>query len=183
MIPYTLSVYPDSWHIDEGIPVARYYNHALFLPDGRRLMAGKTQFAHHLEPDVNRMRFTVPVEVKVVYPRTIFAEGEQPWLSISDEVESAQLLLVYFEVNLSGGIIEPVVNEYPPNGYEQINWLLPLQKSYAGSTSSHGGLAVLSPGQVATLLLRSQNNSENKVIRVIATQHFGLSKLKLGYAI
>lgn len=182
MKPCTLSLYPDCWHIDDGIPIARYNNHALFLPDGRRLMAGKTEFANHLELDGTRMQFSIPVMAKMVYQQAIFREGEQPWISITDEVEADQLLLVYFDIYLKESTIEPVVNEYPPTGYERINWLLPLQESYTGSASSHGGLAVLSPGQVATLLLRGQN-SETKVVRVIATQHFGLSKLKLGYAI
>lgn len=183
MIPHTISVYDDSWHIDEGIPVARYHNHSLFLPDGRRLMAGKIQFARHLEPDGTRMRFTIPVEVKLIYQQAQFPEGEQPWLSITDICEGDQLLLVYFDVHLAEGKIEPVVYTDPPNGYQKIDWLLSFQKSYAGSASSHGGLAVLSPGQVATLLLRGQNNSESKVVRVIATQHFGLTKLKHGISI
>lgn len=183
MVPYTVSIYPEVWHIDGGVPINRYRNHEWFLPDGRRLMVGHLKNAPKLlQTKTLGFQLVTPVVAEVAYPTVMFPEGEQPWISLCEVGVRDNDILLYFDVNLTDGYeISPLV----PSGvntpsFANIEWLLPLQPSLANTTASHGGLAILKPGQMSALMVVDPQ-TEVKIIRVIASERN--RQPMLGYAI
>lgn len=178
MIPYTVSIYKDVWHIDEGIPIAKYMNISWYLPDGRRLMTGtKRKASQHLVSQTEGFRFYKPVTAIMAYPKVVFAEGEQPWISLLKAGNDKNILL-YFDVRLPSDYSIKTFGLEPDA--HKLEWLLPFQPSWEGSPGSHGGLVVLKPGQVSSLLV-TDPTSQKKLIRVIASERYW--QPMLGYAI
>lgn len=178
MIPYTVAVYKDTWHIDPGIPIHKHMNLNWFLPDGRRLMVGLVREAEKiLETQTRGFRFFKPVTAKITYSKITFPEGEQPWVSLIEGGNDKNILL-YFDIRL------PEDHKVSTFGLEPeastLEWLLPLQASWPNAPATHGGLLVLKPGQVSALEV-TDPTSQKKLIRVIASERN--RQPMLGYAI
>ena len=180
MIPYSVTIRNNSCEIHDGIPFTGYANHALHLPDGRRLMGGKTTFGRLLKPYQNRMYLYGDVKTKVVHQHSTFPEGSQPWVSISENDQADDLLLVYFEAFQPDQDIMPVTWSDPPVEFENVFWQLPFQKGFAKASASHGGLAVMRPQQMVTLFQKQTDDSEELIFRVISSVHYDQTKLRFG---
>ncbi|MCA9369418.1 hypothetical protein KC721_03900 [Candidatus Woesebacteria bacterium] len=104
MFPFELLVQESIAETAQGIPIVGKMNHALFLPDGRRLMAYSLEEADEVATQlpIGGFRILKPVSASLIYPKVNFEEGESAWIQVQHST-AVSAALVYLNMTLTHG--------------------------------------------------------------------------------
>ena len=177
MKPFTLAIAETGQEVWPGIPIKSHKSMALFLPDGRRVMATSISLANVLVNPLGRIEDHVHPEI--VHPKVMFKEGEQAWISLKDATATPNIksVLIYVSAVLPHGWT-CTYEHIPSQSPDAIVWFHPLQTNESEATSTTSGLFSLRLGHLCRFVV-SGPNGEIYPVTIVGSEMTGNVLLSL----